>query len=579
MPLVRDVEVLFSSEYDRFMTGLRGLSPEGQAQARANAYEARRGPSGTFTIAVPRTGDIFHFSPRVAVTPDERSAHFAALRAGQPSPLSQEQKDELARRRRVSAAIRDSATPEYAQSFGQMLTAIDNIQDFFSTVSTVGRLALWSAKWIAPKLVARAVPGIGMVLLASDLLNLLGFFGQLAIPFYGLYCGHYAGVLPGTVPALLFGRALKAQVWSLANLNPFSRKARLARRLRSMPGFLQFGGALGPKGVPFLFEGRTYRGYGKFLTTRSAYVSLNTTTSIRGSVANLVEVAQTTDQMWGRGISFGAIVGFITGGAYGIERLSRGEKVVVKSLKSEHDLHKLLHPKLALLSDEEIQDRQRAAHVLIYAPFILRRMDLWDDQLIAQTMISVLGAVDLLGRDLRGSGWQEFLSAEPVDVFLPPEPPLPVFSGLRDEGDVAPGDFTTWPLPDQLEALTFPAWLQVGAEDLPQALRKFLEPRRNDITGMMFGALVDAMTNRLWLLLEEDPDLFKFELTPQWRALSSLAESNRVVNIGQDEQSIVSFWAEAESLHQDVGDGPKTGSEWDALAEKHGLSLLKLRAP
>lgn len=557
MPLVRDVQVLFSSEYNRFMAGLHGLSPEAQARARANAFRLRRGPSGTFTIAVPRTGEIFHFTPRVTVTPEERAAHFAALRAGRPSPLSQEQQGELARRRRVSAAIREAAAPEYAQSFGQILTAIDNIQDFFSTISTVGRLALWSAKWFAPKLVARAVPGIGLLLLTSEILNLLGFFGQISIPLYGLYCGHYAGVLPGAVPAILFGRAFKAQVWSLANLNPFSRKARAVRRLRSLPGFLSFGGALGSqRGSHILQSG-----------------------AIRGSIASLTEVAQTTEQLWGRGISFGAIVGFITGGAYGIERFIRGEHVVIRSLKSEHDLHRLLHPKLALLTDEEIQDRQRAAHVLIYAPFILRRMDLWDEQTIGQVMISILGAVDLLERDLRGTGWQEILSAEPVDMFIPPEPPLPVFSGLRDEGGIAPGDFLTWPLPDQPDHLTFQAWLEIGAEDLPQALRAFLEPRRNSLDGMMFGALVDAAVNRLWLLLEEDPHLFKFELTPQWRALSSLAESNRVVNIGQDEQSIVNFWTEAESLHQDVGDGPKTGVAWDALAVKHGLSLLKLKAP
>lgn len=557
MPLVKDVEVLFSSEYDRLIAGLKGLSTPDQAKVLQKWTNAQKHPDRPFTITMPQTGDIFHFSPKVIVTPEERSAHFKALRNGEPSPLSQEQVDELARRRRVSAAIRDSAAPEYANSFGQILTALDNIQDFFSTLSTVGRAAFWAARFAAPKLVARAVPGIGLLLLASDLLNLLGFLGQIAVPLYGLHCGNYSGVLPGAVPALIFGRALKAEVWALANLNPFSRKARLARRLRSLPGVLGFGGALSATRGTNIFKPG----------------------AIRGSIANLAEIAQTTDQMWGRGISFGAIVGFITGGAYGIERWSRGENVTIKSLKSEHDLHRLLHPKLVLLSDVEIQDRQRAAHVLIYAPFILRRMDLWDDQVIAQTMISVLGAVDLLSRDLKGTGWQEILSAEPVDVFVPPDPPLLLLSGLRDEGDVAPGDWITWPLPDQPEALTLESWLELGAEDLPQALLKFLTPRRNDVTGMLFGGLVDAMINRLWLLLEEDPDLFKFELTPQWRALSSLAESNRVVNIGQDEQSIVRFWAEAESLHLDAGDGPKSGSQWDALASKHGLSLIKLKAP
>lgn len=557
MPLVKDVKVLFSSEYDRFVAGLKGLSPEAQAQARANEFRFKRAGDGSFTIAVPRTGDIFHFAPRVTITPEERAAHYAALRAGLPSPLDPDQVDELARRRRVSAAIRDSAAPEYANSFGQMLTAVDNVQDFFSTVATVGRLAMWSAMWFAPKLVAKAIPGIGLILLASDLLNLLGFFGQIAVPLYGLYCGHYAGVLPGTVPAILFGRALKAEVWSLANLNPFSRKAKLARRLRSMPGVLAFGGALGSL-------------RGKALFSPSAF---------KGGISSLAEVAQTTDQMWGRGISFGAIVGFITGGAYGIERWTRGEAVKVRSLKSEHDLHRLLAPRLALLSSEEIQDRQRAAHVLTYAPFILRRMDIWGEDIVIQTLVSMLAAIDLLQRDLKDSGWQEITSAEPVDVFLPPEAPLPVFSGLRDEIDNSGSDFSTWPVPGEPDALDLEAWLRIGAEDLPTALAKFLEPRRNEVSGMMLGALVDATLNRLWLMLEGDPNLFKMELTPQWRALSSLAESNRVVNIGRNPDAIPTFWAEAESLHLDAGDGPKSGKAWDSLAEKHGIELLKLRAP
>jgi hypothetical protein len=438
-----------------------------------------------------------------------------------------------------------------------MLTAVDNVQDFFSTVSTVGRLALWAAKWFAPKLVARAIPGIGLLLLASDLLNLLGFFGQISIPLYSLYCGHYAGTLPGTVPALLFGRALKAEAWSLANLNPFSRKARLARRLRSMPGILAFGGALGGRRGAAMFDAAAFK----------------------GSISSLAEVAQTTDQMWGRGISFGGIVGFITGGAYGIERWTRGENVKIRSLKSEHDLHRLLAPRLALLSSEEIQDRQRAAHVLIYAPFILRRMDIWGEEIVIQTLVALMGAIDLLQRDLKDSGWQEITSAEPVNVFLPPEAPLPVFSGLRDEIDNSGSDFSTWPIPGEPDALDLEAWLRIGAEDLPSALAKFLEPRRNDVSGMMLGALVDATLNRLWLMLEGDPDLFKMELTPQWRALSSLAESNRVVNIGHNPEAIPAFWAEAESLHIDVGAGPQTGKAWDAIAAKHDIELIKLRAP
>jgi len=72
--------------------------------------------------------------------------------------------------------IKESPTPDWVKKLQRWAKTTDDIQDFIVTAEVAGKLAVRAAKRWAPKLAAkvlgRAIPGLGWVLLANDALNL-----------------------------------------------------------------------------------------------------------------------------------------------------------------------------------------------------------------------------------------------------------------------------------------------------------------------------------------------------------------------------------------------------------------------
>jgi hypothetical protein len=78
---------------------------------------------------------------------------------------------EVERRRRQIEQIeslRRSPTPDIARHLSQLGTAIDNVQDGLVTMSVIGR--------IASKVAGRAIPGLGTIATGADVLNALNLF-------------------------------------------------------------------------------------------------------------------------------------------------------------------------------------------------------------------------------------------------------------------------------------------------------------------------------------------------------------------------------------------------------------------
>ena len=67
-----------------------------------------------------------------------------------------------------------SPAPEFARKYGTVMTWIDNIQDTASIVYPAFRMLVRAA----PKIFARAIPGMGWLLLGYDLLNLANAIGR-----------------------------------------------------------------------------------------------------------------------------------------------------------------------------------------------------------------------------------------------------------------------------------------------------------------------------------------------------------------------------------------------------------------
>ncbi|MDP3940546.1 MAG: hypothetical protein Q8R92_20720, partial [Deltaproteobacteria bacterium] len=344
MPLDLGVSALLADEVDRFRTGLDALSDGGARMARATAARRRYDDPAPRQITIPAWDDVIHVVPQPQITPAMREAHYSAIRAGVPSPLSTDLQDNIAARGRRARLMNNAASPEYAKAYGQVMTAIDNVQDLLTTVVTVGRLALIPAirglealagiseplfaltGKVGAKALSRAIPILGWVLLGADLLKLLQTFGMMAFPAYAFLCGGARHALAAGVPAVVMGRALKLRAGGLARLNPFGRRARVSRS-------------------------RTVRGW-------------------KPSIYNLMEVFQTTDALFGVGVSFGGLVGLIQDSAFGVEQRIRGQDVRVSTDRVADSFHRLYSGRLAREGTAALHDLRTSAGVLATAPIL-----------------------------------------------------------------------------------------------------------------------------------------------------------------------------------------------------------------
>lgn len=104
------------------------------------------GEPGRLEVILPGWEDIIHIVPEASV-----------------SKVRQEE-----RRRRRVASLSRSPTPNVAQNFAKIAQQIDNVQDALVTLSVAGR--------VATKIAGRAIPGVGQVAAAADVLNVINVF-------------------------------------------------------------------------------------------------------------------------------------------------------------------------------------------------------------------------------------------------------------------------------------------------------------------------------------------------------------------------------------------------------------------
>jgi hypothetical protein len=531
MPLLEAVPQFLRAEYERFQEGVSQLNQGERAAATGQAMNQLRRPGEAPSISIPGWDDVVHLTPKLPLDYDRVRQHYAGLRRGEPGILTEAETIELDRRRGVRDRMRTSVQPEYSKAFGQILTALDNVQDFLTTVSVAGRLVLWPASKIA----GRAIPGVGWVILGADLLNLLSFVGQLAMPAYALACYGPKQALAAGIPAAIFGRALKSETWKLAHLNPFSRQARAARKLRAA---------------------RVIPGFGAVL-----------------------EVLQTTDQLLGVGVSLGGLVGGIMESAYAIEAKTRGVDVKVNLPGSGERTRAYIQGQLEQRPAADVRTRQQAAGVLYQAPQVLRTQDVFTEEEHIAVLGAYLAALDLLSDDLAVIPWEELITDLLDQDLAPGGTADPATVELLAEIGEGTDSVDRWAFPEAPARVSGRAYLAFGAREIPAALDDFLRPRRNSRLGAFYGCLVGNVHDRLWRELEGDGDVFKQELTPEWRLLSSLTESNRLVNVGEPEEAILRFWQLGQAKLDQTNGRYLVAEELDALAAEAGLTLIRLVAP
>jgi hypothetical protein len=650
-----DVAGLFEQEWARFWQGWESLSAAEQEAEVARRARARSKAGLPNTVSLPGWDDVIHLTPRPTIGAAERTEFYAAQRERRPAELPAETIAEIGRRRDRAAVAASSAAPPYSAAFGQMLTALDNVQDFTTTVATLGRLALWpairtldaitprfgvegwarsvfgaseaaatqlakaasgdaaAAAWkasyaatlkeyelaaraglyraglleagreaadlagraagreayalalkrfgagIGTKVLGKLVPGLGWLLLAGDLFNLLAWLGTSGMIGYATACfGVRGGLSAGALPTLMRGLGgaqpcgLKGRVAALGDLNPFAAERKLDRSLRVA------------RGLP--------------------------------SVGNLLETFQTTDQLWGVGVSFGAIVGSFTEGAYAAELASRGENVQVRSPASPLGTigvgsgivalqtrskaagavaaGSLLLDTLGRTATAPLREKHKAAQILQNSAVINATQDTFTEVEHVEALICYAVALDLVASDLAGINWQDFLVARmPLDL-APPVYDDALTLQLVRELDPGLRSLGVWPVPGAPRVMEHTAFVEHFSREIPVALRNFLAPRRDGPVAMFAGGLVNLLTDKLYAMLEGDARCVRTRWAPEWRVLMALGESNRIPNVAVGEDALWRWWWELMEL-QARGPGHQlTAEDFDRVAEQQGVSLF-----
>lgn len=614
-PLVQ----FFGDEWDRFNDGLEQLDP---ASGRAYYEQWKRyklNPDGTKTVNIPGWTDIVHVGARYEPTDAERTEYWKAQAQRREPNLAPVARQELDRRLNVRRRMASDLAPDYARGLGTILTAIDNVQDFLSTIATTARLGLWGAErtvqailpgtseataramaevaarraaatatadfteavarraaagelvarlaqadgllfaaarreaarvaaeeafnltfrrvalGVAARVVGRFVPIVGWVLLAADLLNLLSLIGMLASPAYALACGMPGQALAAGLPAALFKRALKAETWTMHNLNPFSRAARGSRALR-------------------------------------AAARLPT-------ISNLLEVAQTTDQLFGVGLSLGGLVGMIQGAAFGAVSNLNGEPVTIQLPGGPPAPVEGARARFERLRPADKRVLLQAGEIALTGNAVWAVQDIFTEAEHLEVAVATSQAYALLYTFWHDLPYHDAVAELANRQLRAPLNPGPDTVAWAELDGIQLATRRRWWWPGTPEIATGRDYVAHTAAAIPQALRDFLTPRRNSAAGAFYGALVNQLTEDAFMLLEDDPDYLRWRFTDDAYLIQHLAESGLVLAPGASEGPLWALWQEARHLLTTKGRRALDPTWWTAAASRHQVPLLKLLPP
>lgn len=575
MPLDGGVSALFTAEYQRFWQGIRNLDPETR-EAWDIAFN-RRGlqPGETPSLTIPGWDDVIQLGPRLPTTQAERKEFWDALREKREPNLPADVTAALVKRAAFSEAMRTSAAPGYLQGWGDILTAVDNVQDFTSTVATLGRLTIWAA----PRIAGRFVPGVGWILTASDLLNALSFMGLVAMPIYALLCAGPTAAVAAGVPGMVAKKMLKGEMWKKMLNNPFSRKARFAgdrvgERLDDAARAREARAASAPN---MIVRAREDAAAGKL---RAMQRLRNAQRLGRlPSVFNMLEVLQTTDALWGYGLSFGGLVGLAFETTYAAARAARGEAVRINNGWFVGDTINRASGAEATRRQADLATLQKAAGVLAGAAKLQQVQDYLPDDLHLLTMTALAGAIPTLAAavkdvDWRGEFWEAFAErwapAIQDDAFTRGWAASHGTTIVVPQAHAVPGNPLTLDGFEYVETLT-PLCID--------AVQGFTRARRNTAQGTYYGMLVNLTTEQMFSFLFGDDDVLKWELSTDARLLSGLAEDGYLVNVMEPPEAIWRFWNRAREALEVSGDTSLSPAAWLRFAAEAGLTLIKVLPP
>lgn len=541
MPNQASLTGFFSDEWARFTGGLSNLAPGVQNAGALIELRPELYLGGTHLITIPGWDQVVHLGPRPEVPPGAWKEFYAAQREHRPANLSQETLSEIGARLGSIQAQQNSAQPPWAQSWGQIMTAIDNVQDFVSTLATFGRLFAWGAPRLLDPLLpglsasaaelaarqaarryaaqlalelggragwnaafidaaasavgratgrrlllgfgARAVglllPGIGWIVLASDLLNVINFLATAAMPLYALLCAGPADALAAGVPAAVLKNVLCRELWTMAHLNPFSRAAQAARR-------------------------------GKIVGKLP-------------SIGNLIEVAQTTDQLFGVGLSIGGLYGTAMETLFAAAQAKPFENTQLNAQPFWNSFQGVYAEKIAKMDPATLAMNEQAAKVIADAPQLASKSDLLPDELHLTHMAALLGAWHQVSAFFAGTDHETFISEVAGQILYARNvEPRNAREMLPDWHRELAG-IGRWAIRGTPRGAPADELVGQFTPMIARAVDDFLRPRRNTQAATFYGAALNQLTENIWNTLEGQAEGLRWHLTPEYVVLTTLA--------------------------------------------------------
>lgn len=367
-----------------------------------------------YTIKIPQFEDIIHLKPTLMMT-------------------DQEIKD---RKRQQLQQILASPTPEWSRPYTTLMTWIDNIQDHTSLLYPTFKILL---RW-SPRIFLRAVPYLGWVMLATDLLSYANDF--MRAPWKGL-------------------RAKRAHCEKNKG-DPFSKNAQLERQTRIKKYNASFG--------------------------------------------DLIQVAQTTDQWTGFGLSLGAVMGFAIDAASGLIRYISGEKVSISPDLPKANVYELM-----------------AAKALVAAGGINTAGQVFSEETHFWSMVAFASAVNVLGPYIQETDFLEEIEfPQALLMEVPRSTSNETLTTITDAGlDPEAGRV----LPHFLEKqIPMTDWQDWQADQGRKNLLDFYSRHSRDSYGFLASHLMDDAITSIVELFEPDGQLIE-EDTPASRVLFSMLKA------------------------------------------------------
>lgn len=597
MPIGVGTRGFFESTLDAFWKGVQGLTPTpagGVVTDRGPVI--RPGPGAPTTVSVPGIWDV--------------------MKPSAPDPTAPAT---LANNREIAALIRKSPEPEYISSWGEIMTAIDNVRDVLALGVIAGRItlavngaaevfaaggsifftsagaaaatetalvatgeAIAAAPTVAAALEAQAAGGLLAVTVGE--LGAVGAataVGSLILPTLALVAGAlliaemahwaaaaaivgYAGLCRGpseaafaAIPAVLWGRGLKSNLTKLSRINPWS----LTEQVREVKA-----------GNVATFVGHEY-----------------------------VEGGRATAVLWGHGWLLGAVVGGMIASSFAAQRVANGDSVTIDTHRFTDSfvdvgrfaaavpggvidtVPELMRSKLGRSpipgSNISLYAAQAAAELLWSLPNLVGLIDGMRPVDFYQVLCAQLLALDILQPYLNGIGWQAVASEVKGHGIAAPPIWTPWTKDLLRENGLPLDQARRWALPGAPEYLYIDQIDATFTAALDQKLQAWFLKYNGWFEAAFCGSLLDSIVQRLYWIITESDDGLRTSAAPPWKVLFALAESNRQPLVTYGPETLAAFWADCETKMAREGRNTLTAPELDQLAAACGMRLLVLKPP